>query len=258
MSHTAQTTYYGLPIYEDKAGNQPTYLGDWNEAMRTLDSSLNAVAGQSSGVVSTANQALSTAQQAQQTANAANTVANSAQQTANGLSSRVDTAQETAEQANTAAGTAQSTAQTANSAAQQASTAASNALSQAQTAASTAGTAQTTANEANAAVSSLKTTFVRLTRVAMITKIYASGATSSFDLTPSEVLTALNYSNKPDGSYNLFVQACNGDRAAVNAMPIRSCAVNTSTWEVNAFIENPVNTASRVNFLLVVSQASAA
>lgn len=255
MSHTAQTTYYGLPIYEDKAGNQPTYLGDWNEAMRTLDSSLNAVAGQSSGVVTTANQALSTAQQAQQTANAANTVANSAQQTANGLSSRVTTAQETAEAANTAAGTAQSTAESANSAAQQASTTAANALSQARTAASTAGTAQTTANDAKTATDSLSATFVRLERVAMITKIYASGAVTSFDLSQAEVLKALNYSTKPGGTYNLFAQACNGDRTAVNDMPLRSCAVNSSTWEVNAFIESPVNTASRVNFLLVVSQA---
>lgn len=256
MSHTAQTTYYGLPIYEDKAGNQPTYLGDWNEAMRTLDSSLNSVAGQSSGVVNTANQALSTAQQAQQTANAANTVANSAQQTANGLSSRVTTAQETAEQANTAAGTAQSTAESANSAAQQASTTAANALSQAQTAASTAGTAQTTANQAKTAIASLNTTFVMLERVSMVTKIYTSGATRSFDLTPDEVLRALNYSTKPGGKYNLFAQACNGDRAAVNSMPIRSCAVNASTWEVNAFIESPVTTVSRVNFLLVVSQVA--
>lgn len=256
MSHTAQTTYYGLPIYEDKAGNQPTYLGDWNETMRTIDSSLNSVAGQSSGVVNTANQALTTAQQAQQTANAANTVANSAQQTVNGLSSRVTAAQDTAEAANTAAGTAQSTAESANSAAQQASTTAANALSQSQTAASTAGTAQTTANQAKTAIDSLSTTFVRLERVAMVTKVYANGATNSFNLSQAEVLKALNYSTKPAITYNLFAQACNGDRTAVNSMPLRSCAVNSSTWEVTAFLESPVNIASRVNFLLVVSQAA--
>lgn len=30
MPYTAQTKNYGLPIYEDKPGNKPTYLGDWN------------------------------------------------------------------------------------------------------------------------------------------------------------------------------------------------------------------------------------
>ncbi len=253
MSHTAQTTYYGLPIYEDKAGNQPTYLGDWNEAMRTLDSSLNSVAGQSSGVVNTANQALTTAQQAQQTANAANTVANSAQQTANGLSSLVTTAQETAEQANTAAGTAQSTAESANSAAQQASTTAANALSQAQTAASTAGTAQVTATQAKTATDSLNAMFPNLTKIVMVSKVYASGATNSFDLTSSEVLTALDYQSKPNEFYNLFVMACNGDTAANANVPIRSCSVDKSKWEVRAFIESPVQSAARINFLLAVS-----
>lgn len=253
MSHTAQTTYYGLPIYEDKAGNQPTYLGDWNEAMRTLDSSLNAVAGQSSGVVNTANKALTTAQQAQQTANAANTVANSAQQAANGLSSRVTTAQKTAEEANTAAGTAQSTAQTANSAAQQASTTASNALSQAQTAASTAGTAQTTANEAKATAESLVAMFPKLEKITMVSKIYTSGASNSFDLTQSEVLTALGYASKPDVGHLLFAVACNGNYGAVANMPLRSCAVDEATWSVNAFVESAVSGPARVNFLLAVS-----
>lgn len=256
MSHTAQTTYYGLPIYEDKAGNQPTYLGDWNEAMRTLDSSLNSVAGQSSGVVNTANQALSMAQQAQQTANAANTVANSAQQTADGLSSRVTTAQKTAEQANTAAGTAQSTAESANSAAQQASTTAANALSQAQTAASTAGTAQATANAAKTATASLTAMFPNLTKIAMLSKIYRSGASNSFDLTQAEVLDALGYSSKPGAGHQLFAIACNGSKGAVNNMPLRSCAVDETTWKVTAYIESAVGGPARVNFLLAVSTKS--
>lgn len=249
MSHTAQTTYYGLPIYEDKAGNQPTYLGDWNETMRAIDSSLNAVASQSSGVVTTANQALSTAQQAQQTANAANTVANSAQQTASGLSDEVETAQQTAEAANTAAGTAQSTAEAANSTAQQASTTASNALSQAQQANSTAGTAQSTATEAKATADSASAKIHGIIKFTTLSKVYPNGATNSFDINGADVLNALGLSSIPAGSY-LFAAACNGDSAAVINMPLRSVAVNQTTWDVQAFVERAIQGASRVNFFL--------
>lgn len=249
MSHTAQTTCYGLPIYEDKAGNQPTYLGDWNEAMRTLDSSLNSVAGQSSDVVNTANQALATAQQAQQTANAANTVANSAQQTANGLSSRVTTAQKTAEQANTAAGTAQSTAESANSTAQQASTTASNALSQAQTAASTAGTAQSTAqsaqNTANEAANKLKR--LREIGIVSITKPN-SGGNDFVDVTGSNFKEWLGVTNT--AGKTLVVYACNGDLAANNYLAIRTVAINTSTWDARIWLGKVESIAFRLNLLI--------
>lgn len=247
MSHTAQTTYYGLPIYEDKAGNQPTYLGDWNEAMRTLDSSLNSVAGQSSGVVSTAQQALSTAQQAQQTANAANTVANSAQQTANGLSSRVTTAQETAEQANTAAGTAQSAAESANSTAQQASTTASNALSQAQQANSTAGTAkstaesaQTTANKASAKISAVSKIYIGSTT-------FTTSQGEFVTITGSTIKSALGVSST--AGKTLAVSVCNGDITAAPNLAINTIAINQSTWDVRVYLGARVTSAIRLNYM---------
>lgn len=254
MSHTAQTTYYGLPIYEDKAGNQPTYLGDWNETMRTIDSSLNAVAGQSSGVVNTANQALSTAQQAQQTANAANTVANSAQQTASGLSEKVQTAQTTAEQANTAAGTAQSTAESANSTAQQASMTASNALSQAQQANSTAGTANSTATSAQQTATEATSKLSRISKISLISKVFPSGASASFDFTGTEIAQALDLS-APDTSGVLSVFACNGDSSANTDVPIRSVAINSKNWNVTVHIDSAVNGAARVNLGLVYSSS---
>lgn len=246
MSHTAQTTYYGLPIYEDKAGNQPTYLGDWNETMRTIDSSLNAVAAQSSGVVTTANQALSTAQQAQQTANAANTVANSAQQTASGLSSAVETAQQTAEAANTAAGTAQSTAETANSTAQQASTTASNALSQAQTAASTAGTAQSTANEAKSLATTASNKILNLTSFGVISDVISTNPQSNFQIPQAKILSALRLTSKPS-SGTLCVFVCNGDITSAPDLSIRTVAINQSNWNVVVYLGEPANYTFRYN-----------
>lgn len=255
MSHTAQTTYYGLPIYEDKAGNQPTYLGDWNETMRTLDSSLNAVAAQSSGVVTTANQALTTAQQAQQTANAANTVANSAQQTANGLSDAVETAQQTAEEANTAAGTAQSTAQTANSAAQQASTTASNALSQAQTAASTAGTAQTTAQSAQSTANTAAQKLTGIAKIAIVTMTFTnSGGNEYVEINGSQIKSWLGVSNM--SGKTLFVYPINGDIAANRDLSLRTVAVNTSTWDARVWLGSPATSAFRLNILLGYANVS--
>lgn len=246
MSHTAQTTYYGLPIYEDKAGNQPTYLGDWNDTMRTIDSSLNAVAAQSSGVVTTANQALTTAQQAQQTANAANTVANSAQQTASGLSNAVETAQQTAEAANTAAGTAQSTAEAANSTAQQASTTASNALSQAQTAASTAGTAQSTATSAQNAANNLTTRLDNVTKMTIVTQTFNnSGGNEYVDISGTSVKEWLDVSDVSGKS--LIVSAVNGDIAASGNLSLRTIAINSTTWDVRVWLAQSVSTAFRIN-----------
>lgn len=253
MSHTAQTTYYGLPIYEDKAGNQPTYLGDWNETMRTIDSSLNAVAAQSSGVVSTANQALSTAQQAQQTANAANTVANAAQQTASGLSSAVETAQQTAEQANTAAGTAQSTAESANSTAQQASTTASNALSQAQAANSTAGTANSTATSAQQTANAASAKIANITRIGAISKVFSNGVQSYFEFTGTEIANALGLSS-PDTTGAIAICAINGDSGAATNLAIRSVAISNQTWDTNVYVGEPISIACRVNLGIIYKQ----
>lgn len=248
MSHTAQTTYYGLPIYEDKAGNQPTYLGDWNEAMRTLDSSLNSVAGQSSGVVSTANQALSTAQQAQQTANAANTVANSAQQTASGLSEQVQTAQKTAEQANTAAGTAQSTAESANSTAQQASTTASNALSQAQTANSTAGTANSTAESAQSIASAASAKIAAVKKIYVGTTTFSTSEGEFVTIKGSTIRTALGVGSNTSGK-TLVVSVCNGDVDAAPELAINTIAINQTTWDVRVYLGARVTSAIRLNYV---------
>lgn len=249
MSHTAQTTYYDLPIYEDKAGNQPTYLGDWNETMRTIDSSLNAVAAQSSGVVTTANQALSTAQQAQQTANAANTVANSAQQTASGLSDAVETAQQTAEQANAAAGTAQITAESANSTAQQASATASNALSQAQTAASTAGTAN---SNATTALSRANTAIERLygvSKISVNSEIFQNSNGNEFvDIPASKIKSWLAIDDI--SNHTLFVMVCNGDLSANSNLSVRGCAVTPNTWNVRVWLGAAAASAFRLNFML--------
>lgn len=248
MSHTAQTTYYGLPIYEDKAGNQPTYLGDWNEAMRTLDSSLNSVAGQSSGVVSTANQALSTAQQAQQTANAANTVANSAQQTASGLSEQVQTAQQTAEQANTAAGTAQSTAESANSTAQTASTTASNALSQAQQANSTAGTANSTAESAQSIASAASSKIAAVKKIYVGTTTFSTSENEFVTIQGSTIRTALGVGSNTSGK-TLVVSVCNGDVDAAPELAINTIAIDQTTWNVRVYLGSRVTSAIRLNYV---------
>lgn len=249
MSHTAETTYYGLPIYEDKAGNQPTYLGDWNEAMRTLDSSLNSVAGQSSGVVSTANQALSTAQQAQQTANAANTVANSAQQTASGLSEQVQTAQKTAEQANAAAGTAQSTAESANSTAQQASTTASNALSQAQQANSTAGTASSTATSAQNTANTALARLYGVSKLSINSEVFQNSGGNEFVDVPANKIKSWLAIDDISG-HTLFVMVCNGDLSSNTNLSIRGCAVTSSTWDVRVWLGAAATSAFRLNFFL--------
>lgn len=248
MSHTAQTTYYGLPIYEDKAGNQPTYLGDWNDTMRTIDSSLNAVAAQSSGVVTTANQALSTAQQAQQTANAANTVANSAQQTASGLSEKVQTAQTAAEQANTAAGTAQSTAEAANSTAQQASTTASNALSQAQAANSTAGTANSTAESAQTIANKASVKIAAVSKICIGSSTFSSSEGEFVTIPGSTIRTALGVGSNTSGK-TLAVSVCNGDIDAAPSLAINTIAIDQSTWDVRVYLGATVSSAIRLNYI---------
>lgn len=246
MSHTAQTTYYGLPIYEDKAGNQPTYLGDWNETMRTIDSSLNAVAAQSSGVVNTANQALSTAQQSQQTANAANTVANSAQQTASGLSEKVQTAQTTAEQANTAAGTAQSTAESANSTAQQASTTASNALSQAQTANSTAGTANSTATSAQSTANAVAAKCSGFAKIGVISKVFTTSEDEYVEFTGTEIDTAVG-----GHSGTIAAFACNGDVDSAPLLQINTVGVHQATGAVRVYLGANISSSVRINLLVI-------
>lgn len=43
MSHSEQTQNLELPIYGDTVDDKPTYLGDWNEAMNTIDTEVQKV-----------------------------------------------------------------------------------------------------------------------------------------------------------------------------------------------------------------------
>lgn len=70
MSYTNSTPNLHLPQYI--ATDKPTYLGDWNASMQTIDTVITATQATANGAMSTATSANSTAQAAQQTANTAN------------------------------------------------------------------------------------------------------------------------------------------------------------------------------------------
>ena len=73
MSYTNSTPNLHLPQYI--ATDKPTYLGDWNASMQTIDSVVTSTQATAKGASSTAISANSTAQAAQQSANTANTKA---------------------------------------------------------------------------------------------------------------------------------------------------------------------------------------
>ena len=73
MSYTNSTPNLHLPQYI--ATDKPTYLGDWNASMQTIDTVITSTQATASGASSTAISANSTAQAAQQSANSANTKA---------------------------------------------------------------------------------------------------------------------------------------------------------------------------------------
>lgn len=73
MSYTNSTPNLHLPQYI--ATDKPTYLGDWNASMQTIDTVITATQATANGANSTAISANSTAQTAQQSANTANTKA---------------------------------------------------------------------------------------------------------------------------------------------------------------------------------------
>lgn len=152
MPYTAQTENYGLPIYEDRPGNKPTYLGDWNEAMSTIDSTMKSISesGGGGGSDPRVDEALETARSAQSTAQAASAAASDAQSTA-------DDARSVAQQARSAASTAQSTADAAQQTATQANAAATNAQAAAQQASTAASEAKSAASTAQSAAESAKT-----------------------------------------------------------------------------------------------------
>lgn len=74
MSYTNSTPNLHLPQYI--ATDKPTYLGDWNASMQTIDTVITSTQATADGASSTAISANATAQAAQQTANSATQKAN--------------------------------------------------------------------------------------------------------------------------------------------------------------------------------------
>lgn len=74
MSYTNSTSNLHLPQYI--ATDKPTYLGDWNASMQTLDTAITSTQATANGASSTAASANATAQTAQNTANNALNKAN--------------------------------------------------------------------------------------------------------------------------------------------------------------------------------------
>lgn len=186
MPYTAQTENYGLPIYEDKPGNKPTYLGDWNDAMQTIDSTMKSISesgGGGGGSDPRVDEALETARDAKSTAQAASADALDAQSTA-------DDARSVAQQARSAASTAQSTADSAQQTATQANAAATNAQATAQTASTTASEAKNTADAAKSAADSVSETASAAQSTAQQAKSTADTAQSTADAAKAAAGTA--------------------------------------------------------------------
>ena len=141
MSFTNKTPNFELPQYT--ADDKPTFLGDFNQAMLKIDTTMKSIDNTaqsanstSAGAEASAEEALSTANSAKSTAESANSTATTAQNTANN-------AQTTANQSIETANTAKSTADTAKT--------------DSQTAKTNAQTALNTANNANSKVDEVMT-----------------------------------------------------------------------------------------------------
>ena len=139
MSYTNKTPNYELPQYS--ADDKPTFLGDFNQAMSKIDTTMKNIDSKateaetlSSNANSTASQALETAQTAESNVSSAQTNASQAKTMAQNAQTDATTAINTA---NTASGNASSALNTANQA-----------NSTAETASSNASSALTKANEA--------------------------------------------------------------------------------------------------------------
>lgn len=55
MSATNRTTYYGLPIFI--GSDTPSWLGDWNNTMNSIDGAMNSIKGSADNALSVANTA---------------------------------------------------------------------------------------------------------------------------------------------------------------------------------------------------------
>ena len=73
MSYTNSTPNLHLPQYI--ATDKPTYLGDWNASMQTIDTVITETQSSASGAQGTASSAMAAAQNAQASANSANSKA---------------------------------------------------------------------------------------------------------------------------------------------------------------------------------------
>ena len=133
MTATNKTTVYELPIFVPT--DKPTWLGDFNGAMNSIEAGLVDAKNSSTTVIQTANSALNIANQAQTNVQSATTAANNAVALAN-------TANTNATEAKTSANGAMTTANNANNKAD-------NAISTANAASASATQALTTVNGIN-------------------------------------------------------------------------------------------------------------
>lgn len=139
MGTTNHTTNYNLGLFIGT--DKPTWLGDWNTAMNTIDGSIKTVADQVSGAVTDSGSALSKANQALADVDTLDSIIETNQADITALFEK-NTSQDTA------ISNAQTTANNANSNASAAQTTANNATSAASTASSTANTANSRADSA--------------------------------------------------------------------------------------------------------------
>lgn len=108
MSYTNHTTNLELPQYVGT--DKPTYLGDFNTAMSTIDTAYASNKALAEGAQTTANTANNTATQAASDASSATSTANAAATAAAQADTKADTALNSAASANTKADTAISNA----------------------------------------------------------------------------------------------------------------------------------------------------
>lgn len=126
MTATNKTTVYELPIFV--ATDKPTWLGDFNGAMNSIEAGLVDAKNSSTTVIQTANSALNIANQAQTNVEAATTAANNAVALANTANTNATEAKTSATNATTTANNADDKADNAITVANAASASATQAL----------------------------------------------------------------------------------------------------------------------------------
>ena len=131
MTATNKTTIYELPIFVPT--DKPTWLGDFNGAMNSIEAGIIDAKNSGTNVIQTANTALNIANQAETHAQSANTTANNAMTLANTASTNATEAKTSANSANTTANNANTNATEAKTSANSATTTANNAISVANT-----------------------------------------------------------------------------------------------------------------------------